>query len=515
VSRRAGTFAADCGLVLALGVITAGTGLLRHRCVVANFLGTAYRTIQLVTDQASRLGNTLAALISTGEVISVGTADVEALGSAIDITGRASGAVAALVTVALVLLARSLVLGLIVLVGAPAMTALVGLLLRPLHQRQQGYRALQGDLAARAADIVSGLRVLRGIGGEATFSGRYRQESQDLRRIGVHVAQAESFLYGAEILLPGVFVTAATWIAAHYALRRAITPGELVSFYAYTSFLALPLATLTEAADQVVRGHVAAGRVVRILSLRSDVTDLARPSQAPAPGARLNDPASGLSAGPGEFIGIAADSADEAVALADRIGRYGEHPGAAPDLGGLPLADLPIDAVRSRILVARNDAQLFAGALDEQLGAGPDGSMPAGRRAEVSAALRAVSARDILEALPGGAGGQLTARGTSLSGGQAQRLRLARALLADPEILVLIEPTSSVDAHTEARIARGLRRARQGRTTLVVTTSPLLLDAADRVVHLRDGKVAAQGTHRELLTASPAYAAAVTRGEDR
>src|SRR5450432_2998747 len=140
VARRTGAFTADCGLVLALGVIAAGSGLLRHRCVVAEFLGAAYRTVQLITGQASRLGHTLARLVSTGEVVSVGTADVSSLGGCIDVSGRASGAVAALVTVAAVLLATSPVLGLIVLVGAPVLTALTGLVLAPLHRRQRVYR---------------------------------------------------------------------------------------------------------------------------------------------------------------------------------------------------------------------------------------------------------------------------------------------------------------------------------------------------------------------------------------
>jgi ABC-type multidrug transport system fused ATPase/permease subunit len=518
--HRTTAFTVDCAAVLALGMLTAATGVLRHRRVVNMFLDASFRVMQLITDQACRLGATLPKLTSTGEVVSVGTADVQAIGEALDVSGRGTGSVAALILVAVILLSRSRPLGLIVLIGGPAMTAVVGLLLKPLHERQQRYRDLQGELATKAGDIVAGLRVLRGIGGEPTFSSRYRRQSQQLRQTGVHVARTESFLAGAEILLPGMFVTAATWIAAHYALHQLITPGELVTFYAFASFLAVPLATLTEVADNEVRGLVAAGRIVAILRLDPEIADPADPVPMPPPGVALRDPASGLTVRPGELLGVAADDPADAADLASRIGGYQKLAGpvlagpvlagpvlGGPVLGGVPLARLPVAQVRQRILVAVNDAHLFAGQLDEQL-AGAGTASDAGTVAAISAA----SADDVLDAV--GLKGQLAARGRTLSGGQAQRVRLARALVADPEILILVEPTSAVDAHTEAAIASGLRAARQGRTTVVISNSPLLLGQADRVAFLQSGTVSAEGTHRDLAAASAGYATAVLRAGD-
>jgi ABC-type multidrug transport system fused ATPase/permease subunit len=159
--------------------------------------------------------------------------------------------------------------------------------------------------------------------------------------------------------------------------------------------------------------------------------------------------------------------------------------------------------VRERILVADNDARLFRGRLRDELGS-----------CDVASALYAAAAEDIVEALPDGLDTEIRQGGREFSGGQQQRLRLARALLADPPILVLLEPTSAVDAHTEARIGDRLATARAGRTTLVCTSSPLLLDRADRVVFVADGRVVAEGAHRELLRTQPSYAATVTRGED-
>jgi ABC-type multidrug transport system fused ATPase/permease subunit len=153
---------------------------------------------------------------------------------------------------------------------------------------------------------------------------------------------------------------------------------------------------------------------------------------------------------------------------------------------------------------------LFSGEL--RSGLDPWGRSDGDHRIE--GAIAVANAEDVIEALPEGLDTTIDERGRSFSGGQRQRLVLARALLSDAETLVLVEPTSAVDAHTEARIAKRLREARDGRTTVIVTTSPLVLDQADRVFFMEKGEVAAEGTHRELLKQSSAYRWVVTRGED-
>ncbi|SCG67210.1 ABC transporter ATP-binding protein [Micromonospora humi] len=493
--------------LLGLGLVQAGAGILRHRCAVHNWLGAAYRTVQVTVDATNRLGAALPRRVAAGEVVSIGTSDIEHIGGAVDITARGAGAVVGIVTVAVILLDASRPLGLVVVLGVPLLMGLVALLIRPLHHQQAAYRESTGRLTARAADIVSGLRVLRGVGGEPMLAARYRERSQALRADGLRVARVESLLQAAQILLPGVFVVLVTWLGARFALRGEITAGQLVSFYGYTAFLVSPLRNLTEAADKLTRGHVAARRVVRLLRLAPEFTDPARPVPVPNGPGELVDVRSGLVLRPGRLTALAATAPQDAAEIADRLGRYVD---GDVTLHGVPLRDVALATVRERILVADNDAQLFSGVLRAELD-------PHDRadRTSVEAALAAASATDVVEALPGGLDGAVAERGREFSGGQRQRLRLARALVADPETLILVEPTSAVDAHTEAQIAERLGAARPGRTTLVCTTSPLMLGRAEHVVFVEDGKVVAEGRHEELLAAEPRYAATVSREEDR
>jgi ABC-type multidrug transport system fused ATPase/permease subunit len=183
----------------------------------------------------------------------------------------------------------------------------------------------------------------------------------------------------------------------------------------------------------------------------------------------------------------------------DRLGAYGPTDAT---WGGRPLAAIAQPEVRARLLVAEPDAALFAGELREVVAGRDD---PDDDR--VRAAIRTAVAHDVAAELDR----PVEWAGRNISGGQRQRVRLARAVHADPELLLAAEPTSAVDAHTEAAIAERLTEARRGRGTVVATTSPVLLDRADVVHYLVDGRVAATGTHRELLARDPGYRALVTR----
>jgi ABC-type multidrug transport system fused ATPase/permease subunit len=491
------------GLMFAIGLVQAASGIIRHRYAVTNWLTAAYRTVQLIGRQAVTLGGTLPRKVSTGEVVAIGTSDLEHLGNLMDVSARFAGAIVSFVIVAVILLQTSVTLGVVVLVGVPLLTLLVGPLLKPLQLRSTQQRELTGSLSNTANDIVSGLRVLRGIGGEQVFLERYRRQSQETRWAGVRVARLQSVLDALQVFLPGVFVVIVVWLGARYAVEGQISAGELVAFYGYSAFLMIPLRTATEWANRFIRARVAAQRVSRVLALTNDHLDPEHPAASPPLGSTLHDLRTGLTVRPGTLVAVVAEHPDASAALAERLGLTGAVTDDDVLLGDVPLAALTRAEVRRRVVVSDTAAALFSGRLGDRLDISGHG--------DLDRALDTASAADILDGLPDGLDTWVAEKGRTFSGGQRQRLVLARVLTLDPEVLVLVEPTSAVDAHTEARIAARLRAQRRGRVTVVTSTSPLMLGAVDEVAYLRDGRIVATGRHEDLLAEMPDYRMVVTR----
>jgi ABC-type multidrug transport system fused ATPase/permease subunit len=505
-------------VLLGLGAVAASMAAARHWFAVHNWLYASYQGAQLTALGAERAGPALTRTLPSGEVVAVFANDVMRLGGLYDVMGRFSGAVVSYVVVGAILLAASPPLGWLVLLGGPVMLASLTLIVRPLQRRQARQREEAGRLTTLGADTVAGLRVLRGIGGEQTFLRRYEQQSQRVRTTGLRVAGLQASLDSAQVLLPGVFVVLVTWLGARQAVAGQITAGQLVAFYGYTAFLTMPLQTAIEVIDRGVRAHIAAGKMLRIMGIQPD-HDVDRASVAPRPDrlADLADPLSGTVVRGGLLTAIVSARPEESAAVAERLGRHGPGPHQTT-WGGTRLEDLSIGEVRDAVVVSEADPRLFTGVLREELLTARRGR-PAGDGSDDRAVRRALdtaSALDVLDAVPGGLDGTVEERGRSYSGGQRQRLALARALMTDADVLVLVEPTSAVDAHTEARIAERLASHRRGRTTVVTTVSPLVLGQADEVVLLEDGLVTAHGTHRELLADPdhPAYRQIVIRGEE-
>ncbi|MFE1166256.1 ABC transporter ATP-binding protein [Nocardiopsis sp. NPDC058789] len=490
------------GIAAVAAVATATVSILRHRTMSLVRTDAAHRTMRVLTRHSTVLGASLSRRVSSGELSTVQASDVLRIANILTLTGPGVGSVVAYAGVSVLLFTISPLLAVIVVLGVPVLAAVVGPLMGRLHGHQTVYREHQGRTTALAADIVSGLRVLCGIGGREHFARRYEDRSRELLHQGYRVSETTSWFHAVSACLPVVFLGAVTWVAARLAVDGQITVGETVAVYAYVAILILPVFFLIEGASAVIEGLVSVRRTLRLLTLDPPPTGSGRDLPGPEEGAELVEPVSGVRVPPG--LTTALVSADTGAAdVVDRLGRY-----TASDTrwGGIPLRDVEIGEVRRRVLVSDNESYLFAGALREVLD--PHGDHT---DAEIGTALHVAGADDVVTSMPDGLDSAVEPQGRNLSGGQRQRVRLARALLFDPEVLLLVEPTSAVDAHTESTIAERLHEARSGRTTVVAGTSPLLLDRADLVVLLVDGRVTAVGTHGELLD-RPDYRTLVFRG---
>ncbi|MFI6316807.1 ABC transporter transmembrane domain-containing protein [Nonomuraea sp. NPDC050556] len=446
------------GWVLALlgaGLVNAWLAMLRHRTMTKIRMDANFRTVRALVEQINKLGADLPLRASAGDVVTIGIGDVITVAAALTVTGPGVGAVISYGVVAVLLLQVSVVLAVVVLLGVPLLAILLGPLLGRLMKVQNGYRENQGRLTTRLVDLIEGLRVLNAFGGKEAYAEQYRADSASLREQGYRVASLTSWIGALGAGLPALFLAAVTWLGARLAAEGAITVGELVGVYGYIAMLVVPVSFFIEGSFMISGGLVAARQVTRFLALE------------PARRTARADP-------PGGLVGVVSARPEESVALLEGFG------------GSSLLAD--------------HDAALFAGTLREVLqGRG---------EADDEAILRAVhaaAAQDVVAGLRHGLDSAIEPGGRNLSGGQRQRVRLARALLAEPEVLLAVEPTSALDTHTEALLVERLRTARASRTTVVATTSPLLLAQADQVLFIEDGRVAATGTHRELMESTPAY----------
>src|SRR5687768_15272056 len=281
-------------VLLGLGATQAFAGVMRHRCAVSNWLQASFRLAQVVAHHASRAGPAIRNKLSTGEVVATVTNDAMRAGGAFDITARLSGAIVSYFVVAFILLSSSVVLGLVVLIGVPVLVLLLGAVIKPLQSRQLVQREEVGKLTALGADTAAGLRVLRGIGGEAAFFHRYHARSQEVRRAGVRVAFPQSTLDSAQVLIPGLFVVFVTWLGARFALSGKIDVGELVAFYGYAAFLVIPLRTAAEAVDKITRSLVGAEKMLNVLRVEREILEPESPVAEPPAGVSLTDQRSGL-----------------------------------------------------------------------------------------------------------------------------------------------------------------------------------------------------------------------------
>ncbi|MFD3648398.1 ABC transporter ATP-binding protein [Streptomyces cyaneofuscatus] len=445
-----------------------------------------------------------------GALVNVATEDARRVGALNMALTLGIAAVVGVVAGAVLLLRASVPLGLLVLIGAPVLMALGHYLARPLEHRSEAEQERAAHASGVAADLVAGVRVLKGLRAESAAVARYRSTSQASREANVRAARAAALQTGLMLTLTGAFIALVALVGGRLVLSGSIGLGALVSAVGLALFLPGPIAVLAWVGAELAKARASAARIADVLAAPGETAGGTTEPATPASGElRLHGLGHAglhgidLTVRPGEHLGIVVTDTAHAATLLHCLARRCDPDRGHVELDGTPVTELAPAALRSALLVAEHDAQLFDGTLlDNVTAAAPAGADP-------QPAMDAAAVDEVAATLPGGTSGRIGERGSSLSGGQRQRVALARALAADRSVLVVHDPTTAVDAATEARIATGIRRARTGRTTVLVTSSPALLAATDRVVLIDGGTITAEAPHEDLVRDHPVYRTAV------
>lgn len=450
-----------------------------------------------------------------GELLSISSTDADETSYVLDYVPRVTGAVVATVACGAVLLTINLPLGLMVLIGVPVVVAGLQLTAPMIARRVEHQQAEVGRATALATDLISGHRPLAGIGAQANAASRYRTASRRSLAATLRAARIQSVHAGAAAAAGALAAMTVAVVAAYFALHGSLSVGELITVIGLAQFLIEPFSLLAIVPSWVAEARASANRVATVLNAETShepqpalpaPDGLAQGTLTVRDATHANLDGLSLDIEPGEFVAVLTSDARDATALIDLLsGQVRSAESGTVRVDGRRIGEIPNGERRGSLLVEHHHSDLFSGTLESNLAVSGT--------TDVQAALEASCAVDVVALHPDGLAHPVVERGASLSGGQRQRWILARALAADPDVLVLHDPTTAVDAVTEQAIADGIRRLRGagGRTTVVLTSSPALLAAADRVVLVVDGRVQSEGTHRDLVHAHSEYRELVTR----
>jgi subfamily B ATP-binding cassette protein MsbA len=377
-------------------------------------------------------------------------------------------------------------------------------------------RASTGMLASLAQETLASIRIVQGLAQEEQQDERFRAQSTTSLQ-----AYLEGIRYQARIW-PIVDVLAATglamvmWYGATRVMAGVLTTGDVVIFFAYVTNLYAPIRQLARLSYMFNRASIGAERIAEVMTVRKEVVDRSGARKVSGlrgsivflnvsfeyePGQRVLSHIN-LAVVPGEKVAIVGATGAGKSTLVSLIPRLYDPSAGVVCIDSEDIRNYSVQSLREQISLVLQDALLFSGTVRENIAFGrPDASDE-----EIIRAAIAANANDFIQRLPDGYDTMVAERGTSLSGGEKQRIAIARAVLRDAPILILDEPTSSLDAASERLVMAALERASAGRTTLIIAHRLTTVRLANRIVVLEQGRIVEEGPPQELLARQGRYA---------
>ncbi|GDY30163.1 ABC transporter ATP-binding protein [Gandjariella thermophila] len=423
-----------------------------------------------------------------------------------------------------VLFALSTLAGVIMVAGAVPLVIVSVLYESRFKVAARRAQDQQGELATTVEEAVLGIRVLKAFGRGPDLAARFAGQARELRGTELYKISILALLWAVIIALPELALAGQIAAGTAAIAHGAMTVGTLVAVVTVSTYLRWPTDSIGWLLAEANQAASACERYWEVRDAPRTVGGPPRPRPLPAAprgalrleGVRFGYPGASaevlrgvdLEIRPGETVALVGATGSGKTTLAALVPRLADVTGGRITVDGIDVRDLALADLRRVVATAFEDPVLFSMSVRENVALG----RPEATEAEIRAALRVAHAEEFVDALPWGLATRIGEQGLSLSGGQRQRLALARAVVGRPAVLVLDDPLSALDVHTEAEVEAALRRVLRDTTALIVAHRPSTVRLADRVALLAGGRIAAVGSHAELLTHHPGYRSLLTTG---
>jgi ATP-binding cassette subfamily B protein len=505
-------------VLLAVGMLEVVAGAFRHLYAIRNRSHSDARVRDAIFAHSLRLDASYHDRVGPGELLSRASSDSQHVARMMDAIGHTIGYVLTVVAVAVVMLFLDPTLALIVLIPVPLVSLGAWLYSR---RYDAGTRELQESWAQASTlveETVSGIRVIKGLGAGDALEGRFRRRSEEIMDRALHLARLDAVFVPFLETLPLLGIATVLWFGGRSVISGSLSVGSFVAFNAYVVMLVWPLRVLGQRVTTLQKALGASGRITEVLEAEPRLQEPRHPEELERPvrgDVRLEGVRFGhegdhavldgldLHVAPGESVALVGATGSGKSTVAGLLARLYDPEDGRVLLDGHDLRDLRLDDVRRAVALVFEETFLFSESVRENIRVG----RPDADDEDVQRAAELAGAADFVANLPDGFDTVLGERGFSLSGGQRQRIAIARAILADPALLVLDDATSAVDATKEHEIRAALTQVMRGRTTLVIAHRPATIALADRVAVLEGGGIVEEGAHDELIASSARYRA--------